>query len=139
VVVEKGPKSDAGRRVLPMPAQVTAALKLLRKLQAAEQLAAGAAYSATGYVLVDEIGEPCRTDWLRRRAYEAMEGAGVRKVRLYDARHSALTYLAVNGVPPVIVSAWAGHSDLSLAARVYVHPTAKDLEQGRDALSALLG
>ncbi len=139
VVVEKGPKSDAGRRKLPMPAQVTAALTRLRAMQAAEKLAAGPAYSATGYVLVDEIGEPCRTDWLRRRAYESMAETGVRKVRLYDARHAALTYLAVNGVPGVIVSAWAGHSDLSLAARVYVHPSAKDLEQGRDALSALLG
>lgn len=44
-----------------------------------------------------------------------------------------------HGVPAPIVSAWAGHSDLSMAQRVYVHPTAKDLEQGRDALSVLLG
>jgi integrase len=139
VVVEKGPKSAAGRRELPLPAQVTTALHRLYKVQAAERLAAGPAYTPTGYVLVDELGQPCRTDWLRRQAYGAMTAAGVRKVRLYDARHAALTYLAVNGVPPVIVSAWAGHSDLSLAARVYVHPTAKDLEQGRDALSALLG
>ncbi|MDN5917095.1 MAG: tyrosine-type recombinase/integrase [Pseudonocardia sp.] len=139
VVVEKGPKSAAGVRTLPLPAQVTAALGRLRTAQAAEKLAAGPAYSSTGYVLVDEIGEPCRTDWFRRRAYEAMGTAGVRKLRLYDARHAVLTYLAVNGVPGVIVSAWAGHSDLSLASRVYVHPSAKDLEQGRDALSALLG
>ena len=67
-----------------------------------------------------------------------MAAAGVRKVRLYDARHSTLTFLATNGVPAPIVSAWAGHSDLSMAQRVYVHLTAKDLEQGRDALSALL-
>jgi integrase len=45
----------------------------------------------------------------------------------------------VNGVPAEIVSAWAGHSDLSMAARVYVHPTARDLQQGRDALAVLLG
>ena len=49
-----------------------------------------------------------------------------------------LTYLATNGIPAPIVSAWAGHSDLSMAQRVYVHPSAKDLEQGRDALSVLL-
>jgi integrase len=88
---------------------------------------------------VDELSAPQRTDWLRRRAYALMTAAGTRKVRLYDARHACLTYLAVNGVPATIVSAWAGHSDLSLAARVYVHPSAKDLEQGRDALAAWLG
>lgn len=138
-VIEKGPKSSAGRRSLPMPAQVTAALTRFSATQAVERLAAGPAYTSTGYVLVDEIGEPCRTDWLRRRAYERMDRAGVRRVRLYDARHACLTYLAVSGVPAVIVSAWAGHSDLSLAARVYCHPSAKDLEQGRDALTRLLG
>ncbi|HEX6402405.1 MAG TPA: site-specific integrase, partial [Pseudonocardiaceae bacterium] len=139
VVVEKGPKSASGRRVLPLPAQVTAALRTFKALQAAEQLAAGPAYTASGYVLVDELGAPQRTDWLRRRAYELMATAGVRKVRLYDARHSTLTFMATNGVPDVIVSAWAGHADLSLAKRTYVHPTTRDLEKGRDALSVLLG
>lgn len=37
------------------------------------------------------------------------------------------------------VSTWAGHADLSMAERVYVHPSAKDLEQGRAALNILLG
>lgn len=138
-VVEKGPKSASGKRSLPLPAQVIAALRTFKATQATEQLAAGPAYTASGYVLVDELGAPQRTDWLRRRAYKAMEAAEVRKVRLYDARHACLTYLATNGVPAPIVSAWAGHSDLSMAQRVYVHPTAKDLEQGRDALSILLG
>ncbi|WP_406084887.1 hypothetical protein OHA01_11585 [Micromonospora zamorensis] len=65
-------------------------------------LAAGEAYTGTGtYVLVDELGEPLRTDWLRRRAYELMANVAVRKVRLYDARHACLTYLAGLGVPDV--------------------------------------
>ena len=34
------------------------------------KLALGEDYVDTGYVLVDELGEPVRTDWLRRRAYE---------------------------------------------------------------------
>jgi integrase len=139
VVVEKGPKSASGRRSLPLPTQVTAALKAFKAAQAREQLAAGPVYTATGYVLVDELGAPRRTDWLRRQTYKLMAAANVRKVRPYDARHACLTYLAVNGVPATIVSAWAGHSDLSLAARVYVHPSAKDLEQGRNALAILLG
>jgi integrase len=139
VVIEKGPKSASGRRSLPLPAQVTAALKAFRAMQAREKLLARPTYDDSGYVLVNELGAPQRTDWLRRRAYALMAAARVRKVRFYDARHACLTYLATNGVPDVIVSAWAGHSDLSLAKRVYVHPSAKDLEQGRDALAVLLG
>jgi len=138
-VVEKAPKTASGRRSLPLPAQVVTALRSFKATQAAEQLAAGPAYVSSGRVLVDELGAPQRTDWLRRQTYKAMTAANVRKVRPYDARHACLTYLATSGVPAPIVSAWAGHSDLSMAQRVYVHPTAKDLEQGRDALTALLG
>lgn len=90
-------------------------------------------------MLVDELGTPQRTDWLRRRTYRLMAAAKVRKVRPYDARHACLTYLLTTNVPDVIVSAWAGHSDLSLAKRVYAHPSAKDLERGRDALAVLFG
>ena len=138
-VVEKGPKTESGHRALPLPSFVTTALRTLSATQAAERLAAGPAYTATGYVLVDELGVPFKTDQLRRAAYRAMKRAGVRQVRLYDARHACLTYLAVSGVPAPIVGAWAGHADLSMAQRVYVHPSAKDLEQGRDALDALFG
>lgn len=138
-VVEKGPKSASGKRVLPLPPQVTVALKAFKATQAAEKLLAGPVYADSGRVLVDELGAAQRTDWLRRRTYALMAAAGVRKVRPYDARHACLTYLAINGVPDVIVSAWAGHSDLSLAKRVYVHPSPKDLERGRDALAVLLG
>lgn len=138
-VVEKGPKSASGRRTLPLPHQVTAALTRFKAIQAKEKLLAGVSYQDSGRVLVDELGAALRTDWLRRQTYRLMAAAGVRKVRPYDARHACLTFLAMNGVPDTIVSAWAGHSDLSLAKRVYVHPSAKDLELGRDALTLLLG
>jgi integrase len=138
-VVEKEPKTEAGNRTLPLPEPVVAALRAFKATQAAERLAAGSAYQASGYVLIDELGQPFKTDQLRRAAYRLMRHAGVRQVRLYDARHACLTYLSVSGVPAPIVSAWAGHADLSMAQRVYVHPSAKDLEQGRAALNVLLG
>src|SRR5262249_54609661 len=127
-VVEKEPKTDAGNRTLPLPGPVTAALRAFKATHAAERLAAGEAYKPSGYVRVEELGRPFRTDQLRRAAYRLMKAAGVRQVRLYDARHACLTYLSVSGVPAPIVSAWAGHADLSMAQRVYVHPSAKDLE-----------
>ena len=68
------------------PVSSSAALRALKATQAAERLAAGEAYTASGYVLVDELGLPFRTDQLRRAAYRQMTKAGVRKVRLYDAR-----------------------------------------------------
>jgi integrase len=63
----------------------------------------------------------------------------VRKVRLYDARHACLSWMANNGVPDTVVSAWAGHSDLSFTKRVYVHPDPQSLKAGSEKLAELLG
>lgn len=138
-VIEKPPKSDAGERALPAPAPVHRALRSFKRLQAKEKLAAGEAYEESGYVLVDELGRPWKTDKLRREAYKLMELAGVRKVRLYDARHACLSWMANNGVPDTVVSAWAGHSDLSFTKRTYVHPDPESLRAGSEKLSQLLG
>ncbi len=115
------------------------ALRTFRAQQAAERLAFGPGYTESGYVLVDEAGEPWRTDGLRRAAYRLMDEVGIRRVRLYDARHACLTYLATSGVPDVVVSAWAGHADLSFTKRTYVHPNPEHLREASDALARLLG
>jgi integrase len=145
-VIEKDPKSAKGKRVLPLPpkcegfAGVAALLRAFKARQAREKLAAGPAYVESGYVLVDELGAPQRTDWLRRRAHELMAAAGVRKVRFYDSRHACLTYLATHGVPITIVAAWAGHADGGpLAQRTYVQPSAEHLREASRALAELFG
>lgn len=138
-VVEKAQKSAAGKRKLPLPTVVLAALKAFHKIQAEEKLKAGKAYQASGRVVVDEFGGPVKTDWLRRRCYKLMEAAGVRRVRPYDARHACLTWLAASGVPDVVVSAWAGHSDLSFTKRVYVHPNVEHLRPAADHMDKVLG
>ncbi|GGU61770.1 site-specific integrase [Lentzea flava] len=143
VVVEKTAKSESGKRTLPLPAPVLAALKSFKAAQAAEKLELGESYTDSGYVLVDEAGLPVKTNALRWRAYRLMAKVGVRgkgEVRLYDCRHSTLTYLAANGVPDVVLAKWAGHADGgSLAKRVYIHPDASHLRGAADKLSALLG
>jgi integrase len=142
-VVEKEAKSESGKRTLPLPAPATAALRLFREKQAKERLKLGKDYAESGYVLVDETGQPVKTDWLRRQAYKLMGKVGVRgkgEVRLYDCRHSTLTLLASSGVPDVILAAWAGHADGGvLAKRVYVHADASHLKVAADHLSKLFG
>ncbi|MFI2188274.1 site-specific integrase [Streptomyces sioyaensis] len=139
--VEKDPKTANGKRVLPLPYPVQAALVTFRfrLRQTQERLTAGEAYEPSGYVVVDELGRPYKTDKLRREARKLMERAGVRRVCLYDALHAVLSWMANNGVPDTVVSAWAGHSDLSFTKRVYVHPDPKSLKAGSDKLGELLG
>lgn len=37
-------------------------------------------------------------------------------------RSMAIPWMASNGAPDTVVSAWAGHSDLGFTKRTYVHP-----------------
>jgi integrase len=138
-VVEKDAKSESGERMLPLPTVVLAALRAFRTRQASEGLAAGEFCTPSGRVVVNELGAAVKADWLRRRAYERMRSAGVRRVRLYDARHACLSWMANNGVPDVVVSAWAGHADLGFTKRTYVHADPEALRAGSDKLSELLG
>ncbi|MFC5853358.1 site-specific integrase [Streptomyces chlorus] len=138
-VVEKDTKSLAGERDLPLPAPVLAALKSFKALQAKEKLVLGEAYSDSGYVVVHETGEAFTIEQLRRRAYRLMEILGLRRVRLYDARSSCLTYLANNGVPDHILARWAGHTNVRTTKKWYVKPDVEDLRGAATTWDGLHG
>ncbi|MEV4033465.1 site-specific integrase [Streptomyces umbrinus] len=138
-VHEKDTKTEAGERVLPLPLPVKQALLAFKVLQEVEQMSMGSYYVPSGYMLVDHLGQPLTTRHLREHAYTLMARVGLRRVKLYEARHMCLTFLAVNGVVDVILAAWAGHTNASFTKRVYVHPVAEDLRVASDHLTRLFG
>ncbi|GAA1528570.1 site-specific integrase [Streptomyces albidochromogenes] len=138
-VLEKDTKTASGERSLPLPQAPWEALRRLRAQQAAERLAAGEAYTDSGYVLVNELGMPLNTRHLREHAYQLMAALGLRRVRLYDARHAVLKALALSGVPDVILAAWAGHTNAAFTKRKYVSIGAEDMRAAADALDVFHG
>lgn len=138
-VLEKDTKTEAGERVLPLPGPVLDALKKLRTVQARDRLAAGEGWTESGYVVVDQLGVARNTRHLREHAYRLMSELEMRKVRLYDARHSCLSYLAVNGVPDVVLAAWAGHTNASFTKRKYVTVDVEDMRAAATAWDSFHG
>ncbi|WP_240802354.1 site-specific integrase [Streptomyces sp. A0642] len=138
-VVEKDTKSLAGERSLPLPAPAGEALRSFKDRQAAERLAAGQAYKASGYVLVGDLGAPLEVRRLREEAYKVMAGNALRRVRLYDARARCFTYLANHGVPAHLLARWAGHADARTTKHWYVKPNVEDLRSAADVWSGLTG
>lgn len=137
VVHEKDTKTTSGERTLPLPQEVWDALKRYRRRQARERLAAGEGYTESPYVYAGELGVPCSTRDLREHAYKLMAELELRRVRLYDARHSVLTLLAVSGVPDTVLAAWAGHTNAAFTKARYVHPDAEDLRPAAVVLDGL--
>ncbi len=53
--------------------------------------------------------------------HKLAKAAGVRPIRLHDARHSCGTALHLRGVPLAVIAKWLGHADAATTARIYAH------------------
>jgi integrase len=96
-IIEKGPKSRRGYRVLPLFEPVLGALEALYKAQVAEKAAAGAAWPGTvdgGYVACDELGTPVNPQTYSDMFTRLCAAAGLPKIRLHDCRHSTNSLLS---------------------------------------------
>jgi len=58
-------------------------------------------------------GGPYDASRLRKRFNEALERAGVRRVRFHDLRHTFGTHMAAAGAPLRAIQEWMGHRDHS--------------------------
>jgi len=134
------PKTDAGRRSVPLDPSLVAILKTHKARQAAEKLAAGAAYQDDGFLVSDELGCPLRPDsvsWWFQRA-QASADLDLPRLKLHDARHTAGSLMLAAGVPVKVVSDMLGHSSPTITLSIYAHVLPGMAAQAGAALSASL-
>jgi integrase len=107
------PKSEAGRRVVHLPAGIVAALE--------HHLAQFVRPDPAGLVFTSETGEALRQSNFRRRHWlPALRAAGVDRLRFHDLRHVAGTLATVSGATIREVQARLGHASPAAAYR-YQH------------------
>lgn len=140
VVVE--PKSLTSRRTIAMPEELTAALRVRRAEGRRERLAAGDRWRGGGVfgdlVWAQTDGAPIdpRADWQAWRAL--CDRAGVPRLRLHDARHTAATLLLVQGIPGRVVQGVLGHSSIQLTLGTYSHVVPELAHEAAAAMSRAL-
>ncbi len=137
-IVESQPKTAAGRRSIPLDAQLVQVLKAHRTAQAAERLAAGPGWANSGYVFVDEIGEPYHPEGFSDRWETAVARAGLLRIRLHDARHTAATLMLSNGTPVKVAAELLGHASTTITQELYQHVMPGMSEMAGEQLSALI-
>ena len=115
------PKTQSSRRTLPLDESLVGVLKRASARYAQEKLALGAAHADSGYVACNEAGAPYTPGALTNTWHRLTRAAGVRPIRLHDARHSCGTALHLRGVPLAVIAKWLGHADASITARIYAH------------------
>jgi integrase len=138
-LVEDTPKSRAGRRTLPIPDHMVAALRTARAIQAADRLALGEDYEASGYVVVDEVGVALSPHALTSRRARMLKAAGLRHIRFHDARHTCGTLMHLQDVPIAVISAWLGHASKAFTMATYVHSQPEALTLAAQSFNSVVG
>ncbi|NKY29453.1 tyrosine-type recombinase/integrase [Nocardia gamkensis] len=136
--VEDDPKTEASVRTLPMDDEMVEVLRRAHRRQAADRLQLGEAYRDGDYVACNEDGTPYHPDTLTHRWAKAVKKAGVRHIRLHDARHTCGTTMHLRKVPLAVIAAWLGHADASVTARIYTHSQDEALREAAKTLGEVV-
>ncbi|MYX32268.1 MULTISPECIES: site-specific integrase [unclassified Streptomyces] len=120
-VYDDDPKGRRRKQSLPLPAMCVAPLRWQRMRQAAMRERAGEQWTETDYVFTTRTGRPVEPRNLYRSFTRVAGSAGLRVIRLHDARHGCATLLTAAGVAPRVVMEILGHSQIAVTMNVYTH------------------
>ncbi|WP_215456075.1 site-specific integrase [Streptomyces sp. ATCC 21386] len=120
VLYDDDPKSRR-RRAVPLPALCIAPLRWHRMRQAVARAKAGERWQESAYVFTTRTGRPVEPRNVYRSFTRIAQSAGLRVIRLHDARHGTATLLTAAGVAPRVVMEILGHSQISITMDVYTH------------------
>ncbi|MET7844705.1 site-specific integrase [Streptomyces sp. NPDC005356] len=115
------PKGRRRKQSLPLPAICVAPLRWQRLRQAAVRERAGAGWVESDYVFTTRTGRPIEPRNVYRSFTRVAANAGLRVIRLHDARHGTATLLTAAGVAPRVVMEILGHSQIAVTMNVYTH------------------
>lgn len=115
------PKSEAGVRVIYLPAGMMALLEETRKYHEDAAAFLGDRWHGCGRIVCTWDGKPVHHDtpskWFRKFA----DRNGFEGVRFHDLRHTHATLLFANSIDAVAVASRLGHEDASTTLRIYAH------------------
>jgi integrase len=134
-----GPKSEAGIRMVPLPALVVELLKEWRKRQAADKLAWGPDWADTGgRVFTRQDGTAVPAQWTSTRFETLAYRAGLPAVRFHDLRHGTASLMKAAKTDTKIISAMLGHSRTSFTDSQYVTLFPEVQRAAADAAAAIV-
>lgn len=120
-LVFQEPKTEAGRRTIPLPEEVLKALRAHKARQAQERLAAGCGYRDHGLVFCTSIGTPVNPRNLVRSFHRLCKLAGIERANLHSLRHTFATRLLEANEHPKVVQELLGGSQIGVVLDLYSH------------------
>ena len=136
-LVTVAPKSEAGRRVVPLPAQAVAVLRVHRSRQDELRAARRGRWNEQGWVMATLDGRAMSPDSISSNWTRFVKTRKLPSLTLHGLRHSYATDLFEHSVAGgkesmlKIVHERLGHADPATTARIYLHVTEAASDKAR--------
>ena len=123
IVLHLGPpKSDRGKRHVPLPAPALDHLMTLKRRQQTQALVGGQRWSDERLISARRDGSPVPPNQASSELGRLWRRAGLSEMHPHLLRHAFITELIVRqGVDPQTASEMAGHSEAATTVRHYTH------------------
>ena len=132
-------KTPKSKRSLELPKRAVTALLAQRKRQAAERLAAGAAWQDNNLVFCHEDGRMYTSDALNWRFGKMTRRAGIGHWHAHEGRHTAVSIMSSNGVSLQEISDTVGHKSTHVTETVYRHVIVPAIRGGATVMDQVFG
>jgi integrase len=117
------PKSAKSKRTIALSSFAIVALNVHREKQEAIRAMLGTPLTDADLVFSTIEGKPLRPNTVTRAWTTIAARAGVKVIRLHDARHSHASLMLKAGIHPKIVQERLGHSTIAMTLDTYSHVT----------------
>ena len=117
------PKSAKSRRTIALSPSAILTLKEHKEKQALERTMLGTPLKDDDLVFSTPEGKPLRPNTVTRAWSTIAKRAGVKVIRLHDARHTHASLMLKLGAHPKVVSERLGHSTITTTLDIYSHVT----------------
>jgi len=115
------PKSAKSRRTIALPPSATLLLKEHHEKQKLERVMLGIPSTDSDLVFSTLEGKPLRPNTITRAWTMLAAHAGVKAIRLHDARHTHASIMLKQGIHPKIVQERLGHASIQMTLDTYSH------------------
>jgi integrase len=115
------PKSARSRRTIALPPSAIMVLREHREKQERERAMLGISLKDDDLVFNQIDGKPLRPNTVTRAWTMLAARAGVKAIRLHDARHTHASIMLKQGIHPKIVQERLGHSSIGITLDTYSH------------------
>ena len=120
-MVFMSPKTNAGRRTIPLGVETLRILREHRTKQHHERATSGSRWQENDLIFPSSVGTPQSPSNLLNSFKSVLKQAGLPIIRFHDLRHTAASLMLNQGVPPFVVSKILGHSKPSTTMDIYGH------------------